>query len=156
MAVHGVDGADEFVLRALATLPAEVINHVADAPLAATEVIARHRAGEGPSQPRACRHRRVDVLVRADSLIHEGRCFLEDDMLEAVGDVGFDFAAERERLLADGFVEGRSPGHDIIGRSAARDHLDKRHEVAGCEGMADDDPFRVPATRLETCRQEGR
>src|SRR3546814_11889931 len=62
---------------------------------------SHERAEQRPARPRPFTHRGVDILDRRNSLENQSRRFVEEHVLEAIGDVPIDFAPQPEAPAAD-------------------------------------------------------
>ena len=133
---------------------ADVLEQMAQAALAAGQVVQHVRPHDRPAQPRPVGDRGVDVLDAGHTLERQVDRLAIERHLHAVGDVAQHLAADRDRPLADRAVEGRGPlEHRPRGRAAA-DQLDQRHQVRRVERVCHQVALGPDPAGLQVARQQ--
>src|SRR5258707_13770161 len=103
---------------------------------------------QAPTQSRSPAHCNIRIGDIQYTLLDEIDNLTVKRCLKAVGNVSDDLFADMNRFLANRCIERNRALHDLRRSFLARHHLHQRDHVRRVEGMADDAPFGMLASRL--------
>src|SRR5690606_5271748 len=121
----------------------ELCHEMPHARFAARNAIDLEHPHLGPAQTERIAHDIVQLFNGADAVLDQPKRFTPHRLKEAITDKGFDLLADHDGLHADRRIKLLRLLNRIRGRLLAANYFDQRQEIAGVDGMRDDQPLRI-------------